>query len=299
MKKKAIIVASLFLLFCVFTPAKGNVQDTEIDEKWQAYLKAKNSAERAEIARSLLNKYPENKHTLVTLDSIISHQHGELKNTKEVIAFSESLMERVKDEKIKKQIKFRLLDLYSKASIHEKFNSAFNQLFEPKSLDFRYYMDMMKFSSEIGDWELLSKAIATAETIANEESFKARYPNRKFTEEYLKERCDNRKGIIAFYKAWKMANTGKLKASLSQFNAADKLCPKNFFGVPNEEFCYILWGKSFLFNRDYEAGFEKIAKAVLWSRDKELLEHLRQAYIAKEGGENGFGEYVMNLRKKY
>jgi peroxiredoxin len=192
-----------------------------------------------------------------------------------------------------------LLEIYAIAGNIDEFKLSFEKLFEPNSLDFGNYMLMMKCSSLATDWESLSSTIASAESIANEKSIINASPGRVFNKEYLKQVCDMRKGFIGFYQAWKVANTGRLDEALIQFASADSMISKNFFGVPDEGFLYVLWGRALLLDGQDEIGMEKIARGVLWSQDEELFHQLQQVYITRYGREKSFEEYVQNLRVKY
>jgi hypothetical protein len=131
-KKIATVVVSFLLVLGVLISAEDKSQDPEMDKSLQAVYDAKNSAERAETSRAFLEKYPESKNTAYLLDNIIS-QDGKGSRVLEKIAYSGSLLGRVKAEDMKKQIRLRLLELYSRASLKDEFKSVFNQVFEPNS----------------------------------------------------------------------------------------------------------------------------------------------------------------------
>ena len=58
------------------------------------------------------------------------------------------------------------------------------------------------------------------------------------------------------------------------------------------------WGLALLKTGDFDQALEKLAPEAVMGGDEEALHGLKEAYVARSGGEQGFEEYVWRTREE-
>ena len=296
-----ILVVSLFLMMAAWgTPAAN--QDNSEREKAERRAKftlslAQDAAKRAEISKTLLDQFPDNKHTVLALSHVINYQHGELGDTQAAIAYAESILAQVGNQESKNGIRLLLLDLLSKKKLREKFISTTDQLISGKGMNWGDFEKLLPMTAGMEEWELLLREITAAEQfIVAVEAGPAR---ARFGEERFKELMDTCRGYATLHKAWAMANTGALDESFPLFEKADALSRQTFFGTAFIEDNHTYWGRALMMKGRYDEAADRFAVAYLHPQRDGLVELVREAYVAKNGGVDGFEDYLEDLRLKH
>jgi hypothetical protein len=95
---------------------------------------------------------------------------------------------------------------------------------------------------------------------------------------------------------WSRANLGEVDRALADFESADKIVSRSYFGTGDHNL-NLYWGQTLLMKGDHAAAAEKLAADALVMRDEKALTGLRRAYAAIHGGDAGFDEYAAELHR--
>ncbi len=257
----------------------------------------KDAAKRAEISKALLDQYPDNKYTVLALSHVIRYRHGELGDTRAAIAYAESILAQVGNQESKKGIRLLILDPLANKEFREKFISNADLLISEEGMNWSGYYKLLPATARMEEWELLLREIDAAGRFIV--AFEAGPYRARFSEERFKELMDTYRGYALLHKAWVMANTGALDDSFPLFERAQTLARKTIFGTAFMEDNHIYWGRALMMKGRYDEAAERFAVACLHPQRDGLVELVREAYVAKNGGAGGFEDYLEGLRLKH
>ena len=132
---------------------------------------------------------------------------------------------------------------------------------------------------------------------ANAETFRSDYPDDDFRDERVESSVQRRRGWAAAYKGAALIHLDRLDEASAVFDeAADLSELSNYVGVP-ETPLNRYWGKKELLQGRPERAAELLAPDALMGHDGSALDDLKAAYVASNGSEEGFEDYILSVRQ--
>jgi hypothetical protein len=134
--------------------------------------------------------------------------------------------------------------------------------------------------------------------ISTPEQLRADHPDREFTDVQTAQMVGLRKATSLAYEGWAAYNMGDTELADDRFTAADEVDCVNYLGVPKTPL-YTFWGRAALGEGDFDRAVELLGANMLFGGDGSGAEpYLREAYVAKNGDDEGFGEFLWATRNK-
>ena len=100
------------------------------------------------------------------------------------------------------------------------------------------------------------------------------------------------------YDGWALYNLGDTGLAFDRFAAADEAKSLTYLGVPNTPL-YEFWGRAALGEGQHDSAIELLGAETLFGEDGSGAKpYLREAYAAKNGGEEGFDEFLWATRSE-
>ncbi len=139
---------------------------------------------------------------------------------------------------------------------------------------------------------------AAALELATPEAYLANYPDREFTDEEVADRVAARKANALAANGWALFNQGETEAALARFEEADAVGGASYLGLPSSEL-YSYWGRALLSEGDLDRAIELLGAETAFGNNGSGSEtYLREAYVAKNGDEEGFDEFMWSTRNQ-
>jgi tetratricopeptide (TPR) repeat protein len=257
---------------------------------------AETSAERYELCKDFVTKFPEHRYSMYLLDTA-REACAEMKKLPDFLPLAESVLAAVKTPDAQRGVKAVLIQAYADLGRTDKVKSLSAEVLGPEA-NFGNFQTLVPVLAKAGLWPEVTAAVAKAEPLATGESIQKDYPNRQFTPADLDRRANSRKGFLLTYRGWAKANTGAAAEALKDFQAADPLISRNFVGASMDPLD-LYWGKALLLTGQFDAAVDRLARPALFGGDPEYQAVLKEVYLKKGGDEAGFDAYLEGLRPKY
>lgn len=189
-----------------------------------------------------------------------------------------------------------LMDLFGDPGYREDLKVLVAELYDPAGMSYVDHLDVIRAYVGAEAWDEVDAHATAAMPLATPAAFRAAYPDRGFSDEYIEGAGRNRIGLLKTYTGWAAANRGDRAAAFADFAAAEPLVRETFFGLPdNKLFRY--WGQTLVDDGRLDEGLKKLSLAAVFGHDDEA-DHLARAAFDARYKVGDFDDYLWNLRLK-
>jgi hypothetical protein len=148
------------------------------------------------------------------------------------------------------------------------------------------------------EWSVADEHSLIAVELATPENYRAEHSDREFTDEEVAGSVRNRKAQALANNGWAVYNLGDTELAFTQFEAANEVGSVGYMGVPNPPL-FKNWGRAALREGDLDRAIELLGAETLYGEEGPSTKpYLREAYIAKNGDDTGFDEFLWATRKE-
>jgi tetratricopeptide (TPR) repeat protein len=282
-------------------PAKEKSATAEkSEEAYQAMAEKRRgtevTAEKLAFTKDFLDEFPETDRTASALAAAFYYQGEAMGDMADAVAYAESIRGKIGDPEVAKAVDKEMLYVYGASQMFSKMTEVADRLAADGSLAAEDHATIIEAAAGGEEWKLALEYCEKGISFATEESYRKEHPDRQFKEGEIERAVNYRRGFLLVMGGWSRANLGEVDRALADFESADKIVSRSYFGTGDHNL-NLYWGQTLLMKGDHAAAAEKLAADALVMRDEKALTGLRRAYAAIHGGDAGFDEYAAELHR--
>lgn len=262
-----------------------------------SFMAASNPQTKLAVALDFLGTYPEHPESYQVVGEAARLLSGPLDDHSGAVALVGKYLARAGDSEARFSLQEILLDLYSSPGYGDDLQELVGQMYDQKAMSYVDHLTVIRAATEAEAWSLVDEQAAAAEPQATPEAFGAAYPDRGFSEEYIKKAGQNRQGLLKTYTGWSAARQGDTKRAIQDFKKAESLVRQSFFKLPENDL-YRYWGRTLVSMGDTDKGLKMLSLAGLYGSDGEAADLARSTYLDLGKSEGDYENYLWKLRTK-
>jgi tetratricopeptide (TPR) repeat protein len=269
---------------------------------YDALRSAWNETESAEakvaLAADYLARYPDTKNSGRMASSIVYYQGHEMKDPQGAWDVVSVALAQIKDPERRFEVGMEALNLADSVDVPLDIATLAIDLGAVRPLTFDENEQVAVTALDLGEWTVADEHALGALELATPEQVRADSPDREFTEDQVAMRVRLRQASALTYDGWALFNMGDLELAMNRFAAADGVGSVTYLGVPNTPL-YRYWGRAALAQGDVDRAIELLSMETVFGEDGSAAEpFLREAYVAKNGSEDKFDEFLWSSRSQ-
>ncbi len=263
-----------------------------------AWNEAETPEAKVALAADYLARFPDTKHSGRMASSIIYYQGHELQDPQGAWDIVSVAMAQIEDPEQRFEAGLEALGLADSVDVPLDIATLANDLGAVRPLTFDEHEQVAEMALEIEEWTIADEHSLGALELATPEQLRADYPDREFTDEQVTERVRRRQASSLTNDGWALYNLGDTELAVNRFTAADEIGSVTYLGVPNTPL-YRYWGRAALAEGDLDRAIDLLSVETLFGEDPAAAKpHLLKAYVAKNGSEDGFDEFLWSTRNR-
>jgi hypothetical protein len=301
MSRRTPILALVVLVGLVGACAKQEQVDpaeaafSELVEAWNG---AQTAEEKAALAEDYLARFPDTEHSGSMAEVIVHYRGREMKDPRAAYDVVSAALYRIDDPEQRFEVSMELLGLADSVEVPLDLASVADDLAQHRPLTYGEHEQVFETAVDLEHWQMAAEHASAATELATPEAYRADYPDREFTDEDVAERVQRRKATALAYEGWAAYNLGDTELAFARFSASDDVGSVSYLGVPNTPL-YVFWGRAALAEGELDSAIELLGAEAAFGNDSASAEiHLREAYVAKNGDEEGFDEFLWATRNE-
>jgi len=253
--------------------------------------------EEVQVFEEFVRAYPDSEEAIDALGAVIYLRSKKLDDLDGAVSFAATARSLASDPKTRFEFGIRLHDVSAQAGNPVDLRVIADELAAERPLNFVEHLSVVEKGEKAGAWELVFDHAKSMGQFANAETFRSDYPDDDFSDERVESSVQRRRGWAAAYKGAALIHLDRLDEASAVFDeAADLSELSNYVGVP-ETPLNRYWGKKELLQGRPERAAELLAPDALMGHDESALDDLKAAYVASNGSEEGFEDYILSVRQ--
>ncbi len=280
------------------TGAAEEAADQELEKALKATVEAYGDAETAEekvrLIRDFLDRYPDTEYTSTALDIAIADMTGELNHPEGAYELVRTVLEKVEDPERQFKVKIRLAVLHGKTGKLDELRTLLDEITAEVDFDYYDHQTVIETAVDAEAWDLVLEQSEASLALATAEAFKADNPDME-DELKIERYGKRRRGVSLAHKGWALVNLDRTDEGLATFRAAQESTTYSYVGFA-ETPLYRYWARTLLRDGDVDGAIELVTRDALYSHESEGRDLLREAYVAKNGGDEGFEDFLWDRR---
>jgi len=294
----ALLAAVIAFGFAAVAVPQGQDEGKSIDKAYRSMIEERREhddmADRLALTKKFLTDYPDTKYTARLITHVFYYQAERLEDTTGAVAYAEELRKKVVTPEFVTAYEKSMVQIYGDAGMIDEMVAVADKLESAGEMGFNDYWGIIQIALQNERWKMVRSYCAKARPLANAKAYRSDYPDRDFTDEEVNEAGAKRAAMISGRDAWAMANLGQAHEALVEFAEAGKSIGRSYVGVLDEDIGFH-WAKTLLQASLYDDAIEKFAPEALIMQNEEAFAGLKKAYAIKNGGDDGFDEFVKKL----
>ena len=283
---------------CAKEKQAADPAEVAYDELREAWNDAEDTQAKVALAENYLALYPDTGHSGSMAGAIAYYRGNELEDPAGAWSVIETALEKIEDPEQRFEVGMAALELADSVEIPLNVATLAEELGASRDLTYGEHQRVVGTAIDLEEWEVASEHAATALELATPEAYRANYPDREFTDEEVEERANARKAEALANGGWALFNMGETEAAIVRFEEADAVGGKSYLGLPSSEL-YSFWGRAALSEGDFDKAIELLgAETAFGNNGNDSETYLREAYVAKNGDEEGFDEFMWSTRNQ-
>lgn len=272
------------------------------EEAYQALKTAWDEAESSEakvsLAEDYLSRFPGSEHSGSMAWRIAYYRGRELGDPAGAWAAIAAALPGIEDPEQRFEASMAGLSLADSTEVTLDLAEVANALASVRPLSFNENSDVAETALELERWNLAEAHSRAALELATPEQLRADYPDAGYSDEQVETRVRYRRASRLAINGWALYKLGAEDEAFARFEEAAAVGSENFLGVPNNPL-YRYWGRAALTAGDHETAIDLLGAEAIFGQDREAAEpHLRQAFAAKTGSEEGYDEFLWATRNR-
>lgn len=264
----------------------------------EAWNEAETPQAKVALATDYLARFPDTKHSGRMASLIVYYQGHELEDPQGAWDVVSVAMAQIEDPEQRFEAGLGALGLADSVDVPLDIATLANDLGAVRPLTFDEHEQVAEMALDIEEWTIADEHSLGALELATPEQVRADSPDREFTDEQVAERVRRRQASSLTNDGWALYNLGDAELAMNRFAAADEIGSVTFLGVPNTPL-YQYWGRAALADGDLDRAIDLLSVEALFGEEPTAAKpYLLEAYAAKNGGEDGFEEFLWSTRNR-
>lgn len=297
---------ALIALVMLVGLAGGCAQEKEVvdpaevayDELREAWDEAEDTQAKVTLAENYLAQFPDTGHSGQMASAITYYRGHELGDPEGAWSVIGAALEKIEDPEQRFEVGMEALGLADSVEVPLDITMLAGELETSRALTYGEQQQVVAAAIDLEEWQVAGEHSTAALELATPEAYRANYPDREFTEEEVADRVDARKAEALASNGWALFNQGETDAALARFEEADTVGGSSYLGLPGSEL-YSYWGRALLSEGDLDKAIELLGAETAFGNNGAGSEtYLREAYVAKNGDEEGYDEFMWSTRSQ-
>jgi tetratricopeptide (TPR) repeat protein len=279
---------------------QGEVSDPA-EEAFDALKAAWSDVETAEakvaLAEDFLARYPDTKHSGSMAGAIVYYRGHEMEDPQGAWNVVSVALDKIQDPEQRFEVSMEALDLADSVDVPLDIAEVADALGAVRPLTYSEHEQVAEAAIELENWMVADEHSLAAMEMATPEQYRSDYPDRDFTDEEIATRVQYRLASSLTNDGWAVFNLGDPELAMTRFAEAEAAGSVTYLGVPNTPL-YLYWGRAALSEGDPDRAIELLGMETVFGENGSTAEpYLREAYVAKNGSDDGFDEFLWSTRK--
>jgi len=276
-------------------PEPAEVAYDALKESWN---KAETPEAKVDLAADYLARFPDTKHSGWMASAIVYYQGQELQDPQGAWDIVSVAMAQIEDPEQRFAAGLEALGLADSVDVPLDIATLAADLGAVRPLTFDEHEQVAEVALDLEEWTIADEHSLGALEAATPEQLRADYPDREFTDEEVAVRVQRRQASALTYDGWALYNLGDTELAMNRFVAAEEIGSVTYLGVPYTPL-YHYWGRAALSEGDLDRAIDLLSVEALFGEDPTASKpYLLEAYVAKNGSEDGFDEFMWLTRNR-
>jgi len=301
MSRKATILALVALVGLTVSCTKQEPADpaaAAFETLREAWNEAETAEDKTALAEGYLANYPDTDHSGSMAGAIVYYRGHEMEDPEGAYDVVSQALEKIEDPEQRFEVSMELLSLSDSVDVPLDVAQVANALGAIRPLTYNEHQWVVETATDMEQWLVAEEHAGAAVELATPENYRADYPDREYTDDELAERAQRRKALSLAYDGWALYNMGETETAFTRFAEADAAGSVSYVGVPNTPL-YKYWGRAALGEGEIDQAIKLLGAETVFGEDGSSSEsYLREAFVAKNGSEKGFEEFLVATRNE-
>ncbi len=264
----------------------------------EAWGEAETAEAKVALATDYLAKHPDTSHSGRMASALVYYQGHEMADPQGAWDVVSDAMAQIDDPERRFEVGMAALELAGSVNVPLNIAVLANELGAVRPLTFSEHEQVAEMALELEEWTTADEHSLGALEMATPEQVRADSPDREFTDEEVAVRVQRRQASMLTTDGWALFNLGDAELAMNRFEAADEIASETYLGVPNTPL-YQYWGRAALAESDIDRALDLLGAEVVFGEDgSAAMPYLREAYLAKNGSDEGFDEFLWSTRNR-
>lgn len=289
------------ILTAILVGACGSQPQTPVDDAFTQFRhdigNLEQAADKTALCEDFLERYPDSEYT-ADLAGAVAYYRGEaMEDPQGAVSFFDQLLPKINDPETRFAVEFARFPLALETGGEANLEAIADRLREHRSLTFSENLDLARLAAEFDLWDLAERSSRDAAALASPEAFRAEHPDTDLDDDEIALKARDRTVMAAAERGRALAHLDRGAEALEVFEKAAPLSRSNYLGVPKSPL-FTYWGRTELDSGDAERALELLGPNAVLGDDDLALDAFREAYLAVNGDDGGFDEFLWNTRKR-
>ena len=301
MSRKATILALVALVGLTVSCTKQEPADPAAEAFGtlrEAWSEAESAADKTALAEGYLASFPDNEYSGSMANAIIYYRGHEMEDPEGAYDVVSKVLENIEDPEQRFEVSMELLSLSDSVEVPLDLAQVANDLSAVRTLTYNEHQQVVETATDMEQWQVAGEHAGAAVELATPEIYRADYADREYTDDEVAERAQRRKALSLAYNGWALYNLGEAEQAFTLFTEADEAGSVSYVGVPNTPL-YKYWGRAALSEGEIDQAIKLLGAETVFGEEGSSSEsYLRQAFVAKNGDEDGFDDFLLATRNE-
>jgi len=263
-----------------------------------ALRNAETTDEKATLAENFLAEFPNTEHSGWMASVIVYYRGHELDDPEAAWTVLSEALDHIEDPEQRFEVSMQALSLSDSVELPLNVGKVAEAFGAVRTLDFDQHIWVAETAIDLEEWGVADEHSAAALELATPEIYRAEDPDSEYTDDEVAKNVRNRKALALASNGWAVYNLGKSDLAFTQFEAANEAGSVGYMGVPNPPL-FKNWGRAALREGDLDRAIELLGAETLYGEEGPATKpYLREAYVAKNGDDTGFDEFLWATRSQ-
>ena len=300
--KKMLLAAGLLILLGMMLSCSNEAPVDAVDPIEQAwtdfraeYGELESTEEKLPLIQAFMREHPDTEYAGMLAGAIAYYQGDEMEDPEGAYLLLAETLTKNTDPESRYQIGMAMFPLAMETGATMDLGAVAEELAATRELKFGEMIDVADTALAHDQWEVGATYAEAAMGKATAEAFLADYPDDDYTAEEAADKADRRKAMSLADLGWAQWNLGQTDEAMATFEEAAPLRTVDYVGAADTPLDYYR-GRAMLASGDAAAAMELLTAGAIMGSDDDSMAALREAYAEKNGGNDGFDEWMWSQR---
>lgn len=301
LRKTALLTLVVLVGFaggCANRDEASDPAEAAFDTLRTAWSEAETAEVKVALAEDYLASYPDTKHSGSMAGAIVYYRGHEMEDPQGAWEVVSVALDQIQDPEQRFEVSMEALSLADSVDIPLDIAEVANALSEIRPLSYSEHQQVAETAIDLEEWMVADEHSLAALDLATPEQYRMDYPDREFTDQEVATRAQYRMASSLVNDGWAVFNLGDPELAMTRFAKADEVGSVSYLGVPDTPL-YLYWGRAALNQGDTDRAIELLGvETVFGENGSEAEPYLREAFVAKNGSDEGFDEFLWSTRTR-